>query len=128
MTLAEFLRPIRHGPYRHEATAQTVMIKICTACRQRLWLRETTEAASKHRYTHMRNAVTLVWGSLRLAPMNSNFARAHVVLHCALNFTWIGFMLVCSWLLIMLKIMLCLPSPSTHLMRFIALRHPQILI
>ena len=25
---------------------------------------------SKHRYTHVRNAVMLVWGSLRLAPNN----------------------------------------------------------
>ena len=27
-------------------------------------------AASKHRYTHVCNTIPLVWGSLRLAPIN----------------------------------------------------------
>ena len=35
---------------------------------------------NKHRYTQARNAVTLVWGSLRLAPINNKYPeRTHAV-------------------------------------------------
>ena len=32
--------------------------------------KQVSKQASKHRYTHVRNAVTLVWGLLRLAPIS----------------------------------------------------------
>ena len=50
-----------------------------------------SKQASKQKYihTHIRNAVTLVWGLLRLAPKNINFPQIYLKFafysasHCA---------------------------------------------
>ena len=44
------------------------------------WSVQTNKPTNKHRYTHVRNAVTLVWCSLRLAPIIVYELKPHLPL------------------------------------------------
>ena len=42
----------------------------------------TVSGRSKHTYTHVSNAVTLVWGSLRLVRLHQMVAATTVIIQC----------------------------------------------